>query len=282
MTADDANQRPVAETANKISAPVVGDKGDGQNDKVDQDRNESSQPPAAEEQQPMATLKDFYADMKEVDRENEVMRILGAFKLNPYEMLGLRFDVDPKDIPRTYRKASLAVHPDKCTHPKASDAFEILGQAHRDLMDEEKKHRLDLVLGMAKDLVIKEWKKSAKNDAASQLAAALHGMNSVMDTWLQTDEFHEEWKAKSREVLAKTEWRKRKLTQRLEEETGRAEEEIRKQKKEAAEQKIKQKTWDEGREERIDSWRSFANGGKKKKKKKDKPTLFRPPKAKAM
>ena len=81
------------------------------------------------------------------------MRILGAFKLNPYEALGLRFDVDPKEIPRTYRKASLAVHPDKCAHPKASDAFEMLGQAHRDFMDEEKKHRLDLVLGMAKDYV---------------------------------------------------------------------------------------------------------------------------------
>ncbi len=242
---------------------------------------------SAKQQQPQATLKDFYADMKEVDRENEVMRILGAFRLNPYEILGLRFDVDPKEIPRTYRKASLAVHPDKCTHAKASDAFEMLGQAHRDLIDEEKKHRLDLVLGMAKDHVMKEWKKSAKNDAASQLAAALHGMEHVMGTWMNTDEFHEAWKAKGRDVLAKTEWRKRKLTQRLEEETGRAKEEVRKQKEEAAEMKVKQKTWEDAREKRIDSWRSFANGDKKKKAKKDgdgiKPPvkLFRPPKPKA-
>ena len=218
-----------------------------------------------------------------------MMRILGAFKLNPYEALGLRFDVDPKEIPRTYRKASLAVHPDKCAHPKASDAFEMLGQAHRDLMDEEKKHRLDLVLGMAKDQVIKEWKKSAKNDAASQLAAALHGMEHVMGTWMNTDEFHAAWKSKGREVLAKTEWRKRKLTQRLQEETGWVEEEVRKQKKEAAEMKAKQKTWEDAREERIDSWRSFTIGDDKKKKKKktkkdgSKPPmkLFRPPKTKA-
>jgi len=227
---------------------------------------------------PQASLKDFYADMKEVDRENEVMRILGAFRLNPYEILGLRFDVDPKEVPRTYRKASLAVHPDKCTHAKASDAFEMLGQAHRDLMDEEKKHRLDLVLGMARDQVIKEWKKSAKNDAASQLAAALHGIEHVMGTWMDTEEFHEAWKAKGRDVLAKTEWRKRKLTQRLEEETGRAKEEVRKQKQEAAEMKVKQKTWEDAREERVGSWRSFALGDKKKKKKEK---LFRPPKTKA-
>jgi len=234
-----------------------------------------------------ATLRDFYADIKDVDRENEVMRILGAFKLNPYEMLNLRFDVDPKDIPRAYRKVSLAVHPDKCTHPKASDAFETLGQAHRDLMDEEKKGRLDLVLGMAKDAVIKTWKKSAQNDAASQLAAALNGMDHVMETWMKTEEFHAAWKAKGREVLAKTEWRKRKLTQRLEEEVKGAEDEVRKQRKEAEEEKEKTKTWEAGREERVGSWREFTTKTKtktttKKKKDKDKSLMkvFKPPKPK--
>jgi len=271
MSAEDSGKPPVADAAGPS------------------DQRPGRDVDSAKEQQPQATLKDFYADMKEVDRENEVMRILGAFRLNPYEILGLRFDVDPKEIPRTYRKASLAVHPDKCTHAKASDAFEMLGQAHRDLIDEEKKHRVDLVLGMAKDHVMKEWKKSAKNDAASQLAAALHGMEHVMGTWMNTDEFHEAWKAKGRDVLAKTEWRKRKLTQRLEEETGRAKDEVRKQKEEAAEMKVKQKTWEDAREKRIDSWRSFANGDKKKKKKAKKDgdgikppvKLFRPPKPKA-
>ena len=248
-----------------------------------------------------ASLKDFYADMKEVDRENEVMRVLGAFKLNPYEMLGLRFDVDPGEIPRTYRKISLAVHPDKCSHPKANEAFEIIGHAHKELMDPDKKSGLDTVLNTAKGYVVKEWKKSAKNDAASQLAVALHGIDSVMDTWMKTDAFHEAWKAKSRELLAKTEWRKRKLTQRIEEETGRAEEEARKKRKEILENREKQKKWEDGREERMDSWRSFATGGglsqKKKKKKKEKttadgettagrrgnttlPKLFKPPKPK--
>jgi DnaJ family protein C protein 8 len=162
-------------------------------------------------------MKAFYSDMKEVDRENEVNRILGAFKLNPFEMLGLRFDAAPEDIPRQYRKVSLSVHPDKCTHPKAKDAFEIIGHAQKELKNEEKRNQLDFLLNVAKERVISDWKKAAKHDAASRLAAELsgEGVTSVLEKWMATDEFHEAWKLKAREVLAQSEWRKRKMTTRV-------------------------------------------------------------------
>jgi preprotein translocase subunit Sec63 len=49
---------------------------------------------------------------------------LYAFKLNPYEQLNLRFTATPEEIRKQYRKISLMVHPDKCKHEKASEAFE--------------------------------------------------------------------------------------------------------------------------------------------------------------
>lgn len=155
--------------------------------------------------------------MKEVDRENEVNRVLGAFKLNPFEMLGLRFNAPPEDIPRQYRKVSLAVHPDKCTHPRANEAFEIIGHAQKELQDEEKRMRLDFLLATAKDMVISDWKKAAKHDAAIRLAAELstNGIEDVQKRWEETPEFHEAWRMKARDVLAKTEWRKRKMTKRV-------------------------------------------------------------------
>lgn len=52
------------------------------------------------------------------------IRILWAFKLNPYEKLNLRFDCPVEDIRRQFRKLSLMVHPDKCKHANASTAFE--------------------------------------------------------------------------------------------------------------------------------------------------------------
>jgi len=212
-------------------------------------------------------LKAFYSDMKEVDRENQVNRVLGAFKLNPYEMLGIRFDASVEDVPRAYRKVSLAVHPDKCSHPRANEAFEIIGHAQKELLDPEKKDRLDMMLQRAKDAVIRDWKKAAKSDPASQVAVAVHGIDSVLESWMGSDEFHEAWKMKSRDVLADIEWRKRKMTKRIAEETERAKEETKKRKEEIQEARKTEKTWEAGRENRMDSWRSFIKKKNKKKKK---------------
>jgi hypothetical protein len=56
-------------------------------------------------------LQEFYKEVKSVDRDNEVVRILRAFKLNPFEQLGVNFDATPDEIRRAYRKLSLLVHP---------------------------------------------------------------------------------------------------------------------------------------------------------------------------
>ena len=50
-------------------------------------------------------LQAFFAEVRGVDRDAEVNRILNAFKLNPYELLGARFDAGPDGIQRAYRKA---------------------------------------------------------------------------------------------------------------------------------------------------------------------------------
>lgn len=49
-------------------------------------------------------LKEFYSDLKDAEREGEVIRILSAFKLNPYEQMGLRNGAPPEDVRRQYRK----------------------------------------------------------------------------------------------------------------------------------------------------------------------------------
>ena len=85
-----------------------------------------------------------------MDRDNEVNRILGAFKLNPMEQLGLRFDASEDEIKRQYRKTSLLVHPDKCKHPRAQDAFEVLGHANKQLQEPDKLKELMYVLNLAR------------------------------------------------------------------------------------------------------------------------------------
>lgn len=93
----------------------------------------------------------FFQEVREVDRDNEVNRILGAFKLNPFEQMGLCFDATHEEAKRQYRKVSLLIHPDKCKHPLATSAFEVLGHANSQLANEdfmrEFRHTLNLARG---------------------------------------------------------------------------------------------------------------------------------------
>ena len=95
-------------------------------------------------------VQDFFLEVREVDRDNEVNRILGAFKLNPFEQMGLRFDATHEEAKRQYRKVSLMIHPDKCKHPLATSAFEVLGNANQQLQNEEAVRELRHVLNLAR------------------------------------------------------------------------------------------------------------------------------------
>ena len=95
-------------------------------------------------------VQEFYKDVKDVDRDNEVKRIISAFRLNPFEQLGLRYDATEEDIRRQYRKLSLLVHPDKCRHPQAKAAFEIVNSASKQLQNEDFRKELLHTLNLAR------------------------------------------------------------------------------------------------------------------------------------
>ncbi|KAG8766119.1 hypothetical protein FRC12_007077 [Ceratobasidium sp. 428] len=89
-------------------------------------------------------------------RDVEVERILKAFKLNPYDLLGLDTDATPADIKKRYRQLSLFIHPDKTTHPRATDAFDLLKKAEGELSDQAKRDELDAVMLEARVQTLKE------------------------------------------------------------------------------------------------------------------------------
>lgn len=57
---------------------------------------------------------------------------------------------------------SILVHPDKCKHERASDAFHLLEQAYKTLMDSEKRRIYQRVMREAKERVEYERKKEEK------------------------------------------------------------------------------------------------------------------------
>lgn len=216
-----------------------------------------------------ALLASFFADVKAADREGEVNRVLGAFKLNPYEQLGVRFDVEDAEIARAYRKASLLVHPDKCAHPRAADAFDMLGAAVMALRDAEKRDELDGVLRHVRGKVVAEHAKTAKRDGVAALAAALKGGGAdgaaaVQAEWEASSAFHAAWRDAARDALARLEFRHRKLTLRIKETEERLEEEDKAARKKARTDAKADRAWDKARGKRVGSWRAFqqrAGGG---------------------
>jgi hypothetical protein len=83
-------------------------------------------------------------------------------------------------------------------------------------MNEETRSSLMRVLEYARDVVRDDRRKATKHDTAVRIASSLHaqGREGVEAAWEETDDFHEKWKMKSRDVLARSEFRRRKLNKR--------------------------------------------------------------------
>lgn len=200
-------------------------------------------------------------------REMEVERILKSFRLNPYDILDLELTAKPEDIKRKYRQLSLFIHPDKTAHPRAPDAFDILKKAEAELSDTTKREELDAAIASARSTLLRSLSlptNLADDDPRLR--------NLADDPKLKEQGLTTPWKImmkeKIKEVLIEEEVRRRKAIKMNLANEGlearKKEEEVAAKKRKAEEDKV----WEETREQRVDSWRSFNNGAKKKKKQK--------------
>ncbi|KAH9659516.1 J domain-containing protein [Citrus sinensis] len=201
-------------------------------------------------------LKSFFAEVSEVERDNEVLRILSCFKLNPFEYLNLPFDVTPDDIKKQYRKLSLLVHPDKCKHPQAKEAFGALAKAQQLLSDEQERDYILTQVHAAKGELRAKRKKQLKKDAASKIKS-LVDEGKYEQQYEQSEEFQQELKLK------------------ISEEEGRLKKDEEEQKEMWKRKREHEEQWEGTREQRVSSWRDFMKTGKKGKK-----GEIRPPKLK--
>jgi len=187
-------------------------------------------------------------------RELEVDRILKAFKLNPYDIIDIEETATAEEIKRRYRQLSLFIHPDKTPHPRAPEAFDLLKKAESELSNKDKREELDAVIGQARSLVLKTLNLPASTPDSHP---ELRNLNPPFKTLLR---------AQSKELLIDEEVRRRKAIKMNLANEGL---EARKKDEEVANRKRKaedDKHWEDNREQRVDSWRSFSKDTKKKKK----------------
>ncbi|XP_043719819.1 J domain-containing protein spf31 [Telopea speciosissima] len=219
-------------------------------------------------------LKKFFAEVGEVERDNEVLRILSCFKLNAFEFLNLPFDSSLEDVKKQYRKLSLLVHPDKCKHPQAKEAFGALAKAQQILHDPQEREYLLSQVNAAKEELRAKRKKELKKDNASKIKS-LVDEGKYEQQYEQSEEFQQRLKQKVRELLTEQEWRRRKMQMRISEEEGRLKKDEEETKEMWKRKREHEEQWEGTREKRVSSWRDFMKTGKKGKK-----GEIRPPKLK--
>ncbi|KAI0635932.1 DnaJ-domain-containing protein [Trametes polyzona] len=187
-------------------------------------------------------------------REIEVERILKAFKLNPYEMLDINTDATPEEVKKKYRQLSLFIHPDKTSHPRAPEAFDLLKKAESELSDKAKREELDAVINQARAILLRTLNlpPNTRDDDPR--------LKSLTPPWKQ------QFLTKAKEMLIDEEVRRRKAIKMNLANEGlearKKEEEVNAKKRKAEEEA----RWEETREQRVGSWRTFAANSKKKKK----------------
>ncbi|KAK3323502.1 hypothetical protein B0T19DRAFT_401825 [Cercophora scortea] len=205
-------------------------------------------------------LEVLESEAKEWEKDAEIDRILKAFRLDAYAVLGLKPGVPESDIKNTYRKKSLLIHPDKTKNPRAPDAFDRLKKAQTELMDEKHRQTLDEAIADARMLLMRENKWTVDSPE------------------LRTDDFDRKWAEKTVKVLIDNEQRRRRQLKAQMQEEGREQRKVDEEVDLRKRKRQHEEDWEATRDKRIDSWRQFqkgktggSDGSDKKKKKKLKP-----------
>ncbi|XP_059620819.1 dnaJ homolog subfamily C member 8 [Phlebotomus argentipes] len=231
---------------------------------------------------------DFYTEVKEIERRDSVLtskqqieRLLRPgstyFNLNPFEVLQVEPETPVEQIKKKYRSLSILVHPDKNQEnlDRAQQAFEIVCKAWKTLeSDVTRKKCLD-VYEEAKDRtdhMIAEKRKKMKKEGRGDLAIPEDDPSKYKHAvYVMT-----------MKLFADMERRRQQLETRDQEERKRKREAEIEEEERIKQDRLWQKSWEESRQSRVDSWHSFQAGtsSSKKKKKIKKPTEFNPPKLK--
>ncbi|KAJ7650189.1 DnaJ domain-containing protein [Roridomyces roridus] len=213
----------------------------------------SSKPPASATDAEIDKL--LSREASALQREMEVERIFKAFKLNPYDILDIDESSTNEEIKKRYKQLSLFIHPDKCSHARAPEAFDILKKAEAELSEEAKRENIDAVIAQSRSLILKSLSLPLNTPSTDPALRRLE------------PSFKVRMRAQTKELLIDEELRRRKaIKMNLANEGLEArmkDEEVATKKRKAEDDKL----WEASREQRVDSWRSFSNTKKKKKTK---------------
>ncbi|KAG9281283.1 hypothetical protein AMEX_G4074 [Astyanax mexicanus] len=231
-----------------------------------------------------SAFQTFYTEVKQIEKRDSVLtskqqidRLLrpgsSYFNLNPFEVLQIDPEATDEELKKRFRQLSILVHPDKNQDDpdRAQQAFEAVDKAYKLLLDGDQKKRAVDVIHAGKEYVehmMSQKKKQLKKDGKSTDIEEDDPEMFRQAVYKQTMKLFAELEIKRKEREAKE----------MHERKRQREEEIETQER-AKREREWQKNFEETRDGRVDSWRTFQAKGKTKKEKKNR-TFLKPPKVK--
>lgn len=179
------------------------------------------------------------------DPEYHVNRLLNESLINPYDVLELPPECNDFELKQKYKQLSLLVHPDKCSHEKAADAFNMVDKAYKTLKDPEKRQIYIRIMREARERV--EYERSKENDKRKKEGKQLLpedtfniDVQNMVTKLFQQIEDNKDYYDKVDQIKKKRmhkEVERRKLMKEIEKED--------------------EKSWEENRDKRVKQWRNF-------------------------
>ncbi|XP_063360777.1 dnaJ homolog subfamily C member 8-like [Cydia amplana] len=236
---------------------------------------------------PVESFDEFYCEVKEIEKRDSVLtpkqqidRLLRPgstyFNLNPFEVLQLEPDTSLDEIKKKYRRLSILVHPDKNMDDseRAQQAFEIVNRAWKTLENDDTRKKCLDIYQEAKERtehMIEQKKKKQRKE--SRQAEGIPEDDPV--------KFKHAVYVMTMKLFADMERKRQHLETRDQEERKRKREAEIEQEEQLTMEKEWAKNFEESRQNRVDSWKTFQSGsGGEKKKKKKNMMNFKPPKPK--
>ncbi|KAL8271005.1 hypothetical protein Esti_005073 [Eimeria stiedai] len=192
------------------------------------------------------------------DGPSECVRLTSQVFVSPFQVLLLTPDATENDIRRQYRKAShtlsLLIHPDKCKHELAQEAFQIVNKAYEKVQEEGVRLRYEGVIEEAKKRVLKQRVLENKARRAAGKELLPETLDALRGLIFQTCE------AMLKEAQEKKDYADKCRAANEKYERDKEEKLIEEEKEECR----KRNEWVKQREQRVSSWRDYQEGLKKK------------------
>eukprot|EP01054_Gregarina_sp_Poly1_P001424 Gregarina_sp_Poly_1__1423@NODE_1354_length_4307_cov_66_336085_g908_i0_p2_GENE_NODE_1354_length_4307_cov_66_336085_g908_i0NODE_1354_length_4307_cov_66_336085_g908_i0_p2_ORF_typecomplete_len359_score61_61DnaJ/PF00226_31/4_6e14DnaJ/PF00226_31/2_2e03Mitofilin/PF09731_9/0_012Pheromone/PF08015_11/1_3Pheromone/PF08015_11/3_6e03GBP_C/PF02841_14/3_1LRIF1/PF15741_5/3_8e03LRIF1/PF15741_5/0_32_NODE_1354_length_4307_cov_66_336085_g908_i017432819 len=208
--------------------------------------------PTKETEDPISCLLAKYeVDSVTVDwktSDEQVDRILGCLRANSshFDVLLLPPYASKELIKKHFRKLSVLIHPDKCSHPESQTAFMAVKKSFEELQKPEYRAKYVDVIEEAKQQIISERKKAAKSNKQSATTVDEDDEAIRKETIERCDKILKE----REERIAYAE--QTRLDNELRLQRMQAEQEAEEYRKQ-----VERNKWLEKRDERVGNWREF-------------------------